>query len=324
MTVQDSYSRQLDSEKALTSAQDHKDDAFSDTCRERVCSDEPRRSTIRIVVLMGSPRKGNTFRACEEFREHLQKMCPAEFEYVWLKDAHIVPCSGCFVCFPRGEHTCPHRGDDIHVIERMMLDADGVIFATPVYSWNVSGLMKTFIDRISYTGHRPRFFGTRAFFLATTGMMGAGDVLKYMKKVAWAWGFECAGTAGLITPNGVVPRYRAGINTKLLQEGAKKFSARLLRTAPRSPGIMDVIMFHAGRGAISQLEILSPADYQYWKSRGWFSRDMHYFTDVPVNPLYRAIGTIVEFFAKRHVRKDVILLTAAMGDGSWQASGDSA
>ena len=87
---------------------------------------------------------------------------------------------------------------------------------------------------------------------------------------------------------------------------------------------MDVIMFHAGRGAISQLEILSPADYQYWKSRGWFSRDMHYFTDVPVNPLYRAIGTIVEFFAKRHVRKDVILLTAAMGDGSRQASGDSA
>ena len=38
---------------------------------------------------MGSPRKGNTYRACEEFREHLQKTCLAEFEYIWLKDSRI-------------------------------------------------------------------------------------------------------------------------------------------------------------------------------------------------------------------------------------------
>ncbi len=240
---------------------------------ERNIPGDTQGSSMNILVIMGSPRKGNTFRACEEFRGHLQKICPAEFEYVWLKDAHIEPCKGCFVCFPNGEDTCPNRDDDVRVIAQKMLDADGVIFATPVYSWNVSGIMKTFIDRISYTGHRPRYAGKKAFFLTTTGMMGAGEVLKYLKKVAWAWGFECTGTAGLITPNGAVPPYRAEINTKLLRKGAKKFSASLLRTTRKGPGIIDVIFFHWARGAISQLETASPADYRYWKSRGWFSPD---------------------------------------------------
>jgi multimeric flavodoxin WrbA len=261
---------------------------------------------MKIVVLMGSPRKGNTFRACEEFREHLQKACNAEFEYIWLKDARIEPCKGCFVCFPQGEDKCPNRDDDVHVIEQKMLDADGVIFASPVYSGNVTGLMKTFIDRISYNGHRPKFFGKKAFFLVTTGILGAGDVLKYMKTWCGAWGFECVGTTGLITPNGVVPRYRAEINTNLLRKGAKIFAAGLLQTTKRSPGIMDMVLFHGGRGANSQLEKVSPADYQYWKTRGWLSLDVQYFIDVPVNPLYRVFGKIVEILVKRQVRKDLI------------------
>ncbi len=144
---------------------------------------------MKVLVIMGSPRKGNTFRACEEFREHLQRRCTAEFEYVWLKDADMAPCKGCFVCFPHGEEKCPGRDDDVHLIEQKMLDADGVIFATPVYSFTVSGLMKTFIDRISYTGHRPRFFGKKAFLLVTTGMMGDDDTLKYLKKNYLGLGF---------------------------------------------------------------------------------------------------------------------------------------
>jgi len=258
---------------------------------------------MKIVVIMGSPRKGNTFRACEEFREHLQKTCPAEFEYVWLADAHIEPCRGCFVCFPRGEDKCPSRDDDVHTIEQKMLDADGVIFASPVYSANVSGQLKTFIDRISYNGHRPGFYGKKAFVLVTTGMLGAGDVMKYLKTLAWVWGFECAGTVGLITPNDDIPPYRVKINTDLLRKAADTFSAALLRTTPRRPGIMDVLFFYGIRGTISQTETVSPADYQYWKSRGWLSPDAHWFLDVPVNPLYRAVGKIAELYGKRAFRK---------------------
>ncbi len=258
---------------------------------------------MKIIVIMGSPRKGNTLRACEEFKKHLQEICPAEFEYVWLKDARIEPCTGCFVCFPLGEERCPHRGDDIAVIEQKMLDADGVIFATPVYSWNVSGQMKMFIDRISYIGHRPRFFQKKAFCLVTTGIMGADDVLKYLQTTAWAWGFEPAGTVGLITPNGIIPPDRTDLNNRLLKKAAKTFAAALLRTTPIRPGIMDVIHFYAMRGNFSQIETISPADYQYWKSRGWLSPGATWFLDVPLNPLYRVLGRIVEMNAARAFRK---------------------
>jgi multimeric flavodoxin WrbA len=256
----------------------------------------------KIVVIMGSPRKGNTSRACEEFQKHLQEICPAEFDYVWLKDAGIKPCTGCFVCFPRGEDKCPNRDDDIRIIEQKMLDADGVVFASPVYSWNVTGQMKTFIDRLSFTGHRPRFFKKKAFFLVTTGIMGADDVLKYLKTTAWAWGFECAGTAGLITPNGVVPRDRAEKNSRLLKKGAELFSAGLHRTTPLRPGIMDVIHFYSMRGNFSQTETVSPADYWYWKRQGWLSPETKWFQNVPLNPLYQLLGKIVEMYAERAFR----------------------
>ena len=53
------------------------------------------------------------------------------------------------------------------------------------------------------------------------------------------------------------------------------------------------------------METVSPADYQYWKSRGWLSPDAKWFMDVPLNPLYRAIGKIAEMHAQRSFRKYV-------------------
>jgi multimeric flavodoxin WrbA len=57
----------------------------------------------KILVIMGSPRKGNTFRACEELRGFLEKELAVEFEYLWLKDANLQPCRGCLACFAQGE-----------------------------------------------------------------------------------------------------------------------------------------------------------------------------------------------------------------------------
>lgn len=248
----------------------------------------------KILVLMGSPRKGNTFRACEEFGKFLQETCPAEFEYVWLKDARITPCTGCFVCFPHGEEKCPNRDDDVRIIRQKMEDADGVIFASPVYSANISGQMKIFIDRISYTGHRPRFFGRKAFILSTTGMFGAGDVVKYLRTLAWAWGFEVAGQAALVTPNPPVPPARVEQNTAILRKESAGFSAALLRTIPRRPSFSEVIYYFGLKGMMATLERVSPADYRYWKERGLLLPETRWFMDVPVNPVYRALGRAAE------------------------------
>ncbi|NTW92333.1 MAG: flavodoxin family protein [Methanoregulaceae archaeon] len=259
---------------------------------------------VKILVIFGSPRKGNTFRATEELRGILLQEFPVEFEYLWLKDANLLPCKGCLSCFSRGEEQCPNN-DDAPLIEQKMREADGVVFATPVYGMNVSGQMKIFIDRFCYIFHRPRFFDKKALLLTTTGALGHKDVLKYLDTVARVWGFEIAGTVGLVTPI-PLPRHRVEGNRKAIAKAAKKFAAALRCRVRKSPGLMDVVIFHGQRAAFSQLERLSPADYQYWNEKGWLERSAKYFVDVPVNPLYHAIGMVVEWISARQIRKDLL------------------
>jgi multimeric flavodoxin WrbA len=267
---------------------------------------------MKVLVIMGSPQKGNTYRACEEFREEVQRGCPAEFEYVWLKDIDMRPCRGCYVCFQDGEAKCPHH-DDIPSIVKKMDEADGVVFASPVYSNNVSGLMKTFIDRLSYIGHRPRFFGKKAFFIATTGLFGTRTVLKSMSFVMGGmWGFDAVGRVGVVTKKGAMPKDHIERNSRLLAKAAGKYSRALLLDKVRGPTLMNVIAFHCGRGVVSQMEEVSPVDYMYWSERGWLSKDKRYCTTAPVNPLYLAIGRLLETLQRRRTRKELSVAGAGM------------
>jgi multimeric flavodoxin WrbA len=262
--------------------------------------------TKKILVIMGSPRKGNTFRACEDLRAILEKELPVEFEYLWLKDANLRPCKGCLACFTQGEEKCPLRDDDAPKIEQKMRDADGVVFATPVYGFCVTGQMKTFIDRLSYVFHRPRFFDKKALLLTSAGVMGNEDVLKYLDTVARIWGFEVAGEAGTITA-APVPQYRIDKNRKAIARAAREFATALRHRSRKSPGISDVIIFRGQRAAFAEMAEISPADYRYWKEKGWLDPGTKYFVDVPVNPLYDAVGRIVGWFSARGIQKDVSL-----------------
>ncbi len=47
-----------------------------------------------------------------------------EFEYIFLKEANLKPCIGCYNCMAKGEDKCPLR-DDRAAIEQKLLAADG-------------------------------------------------------------------------------------------------------------------------------------------------------------------------------------------------------
>lgn len=261
---------------------------------------------MKIVVIMGSPRMGNTFHAAERIREILGIPAGSEWEYVMLKDANLAPCRGCFLCLQRGEEYCPVK-DDATELERKMKGADGVVFASPVYGMQVTGLMKTFIDRHSYIFHRPRFFRQKALLLSTTGAVGTREVLDYLDLVARIWGFDVAARVGLISSPTMDPLspHRAQENEGKLQEAARSFLAALGRQERPRPGLKDVIVFHAQRAAFGELGDLAPADHTYWTDQGWLEPGRRYFVDVPVNPLYHGIGVAVEWYLRRQVRKDV-------------------
>ena len=95
-------------------------------------------SAKKVTAFVGSARKGHTYDAVVQFLNNLQSMGDIEVEIVRLSDYRLEVCRGCKLCFDRGEEHCPLKDDRDVLIEKMMA-SDGVIFASPNYSFQVSG-----------------------------------------------------------------------------------------------------------------------------------------------------------------------------------------
>ena len=113
---------------------------------------------MKITAFVGSARKKHTYNATEYFLQKLQSFGKVEYEIVFLSDYHLEICKGCKLCLNKGEELCPMKDDRDKLIEKMY-GSDGIILASPNYSFDLSGLMKVFLDRLGFVFHRPRFFG---------------------------------------------------------------------------------------------------------------------------------------------------------------------
>lgn len=65
-------------------------------------------------------------------------------EEISLKDKDIAFCKGCLACLKSGE--CVIR-DDANSITEQIKQADVIVWATPIYYYEMSGQMKVMIDR---------------------------------------------------------------------------------------------------------------------------------------------------------------------------------
>lgn len=259
---------------------------------------------MRILAIMGSPHTGNTFALTQRVEENLKQLRNVDFDYLHLKDLDLKPCKGCFVCFLRGEASCPLH-DDAAMIGRKLDEADGVIFVSPVYSMHISYLMKQFIDRFAYNFHRPRYFGQYALALATTGSVGLDAALKYLKDVAEAWGFHCVAQLGEIAPPQHTPFQQLVIpNNDRTEEIARTFYTAIQEKKPKKLTMTDYVTFRAMQAVYSRLEHISPTDYAYWKAHGWFEKDRTYFSDhVKGNRFKELPARVIGWMAGRQIEK---------------------
>jgi hypothetical protein len=72
-----------------------------------------------------------------------------------------------------------------------------------------------------------------------------------------------------------------------------------------SPGLKDVLAFHFQKVSFGKPGYTAPADYAYWKEKGWLDPKAKYYVDIPVNPVYNVIGWISEQMLRRKMRKDL-------------------
>ena len=98
----------------------------------------------RVLVISTSPRKGsNSELLASEFARGA-RAAGHTVEQVSLTGRDIQFCRGCLACL--STHRCVIR-DDADEIEPKMERADVLVFATPIYYYEMSGQMKTMLDR---------------------------------------------------------------------------------------------------------------------------------------------------------------------------------
>lgn len=98
----------------------------------------------KVLIISTSPRKGgNSDTLAEEFAKGARE-AGHEVEKIGLWDKTIGFCRGCLACQKTGR--CVIR-DDADIIARKMLTADVIVYATPIYYYEMSGQMKTMLDR---------------------------------------------------------------------------------------------------------------------------------------------------------------------------------
>ena len=99
---------------------------------------------MKIVGILGSPRQGgNTETLLDLALGEAQKNSILTDKIV-LRDKSIAPCDGCHQCTKTGK--CVIK-DDAQEIYQRMLEADGIIWATPVYFWSMTSQTKILMDR---------------------------------------------------------------------------------------------------------------------------------------------------------------------------------
>ena len=102
-------------------------------------------SKKRVLILSTSPRKnGNSDTLAEEFARGARE-AGHEVEKISLSGKEIRFCQGCLACQKTGR--CVIHDDADAIVQEKMLGAQVLVFATPIYYYEMCGQMKTMLDR---------------------------------------------------------------------------------------------------------------------------------------------------------------------------------
>jgi multimeric flavodoxin WrbA len=249
----------------------------------------------RVTAFVGSARKKHTHDAVVQFLSNLQSMGDIEYEIVRLHDYRLEYCRGCKVCFEKGEQHCPLKDDRDVLIEKMMAP-DGVVLASPNYSFQVSAIMKAFLDRLSFALHRPAFFGKTFTSIVTQGFYGGDKIVDYLDFVANGLGFNTVKGSTITALEPMSDKEKQKMD-RVLAAQASRFYAMLEKPGYPVPTWFKLMGFRMGRTKVWVELDDSSRDYTHYADRGWLESDYFYPTHLGV--LKKGAGKLFDMWAAR-------------------------
>jgi multimeric flavodoxin WrbA len=256
---------------------------------------------MKVTAFIGSARKRHTYHATEQLMHNLQSLGEIEYEIVALSDYHIEVCKGCKLCLDRGEELCPLKDDRDKLIDKMN-NSDGIIFASPNYSFNVSGLMKVFLDRLGFIFHRPCFFGKAFTSIVAQGVYGGDKIIDYFNFIGKSLGFNAVKGCCLNSLEPMTEKDQKKTDM-IIEKQSKFFYTTLIKKDYPNPTFFQLMIFRMARTSINLLLNESWRDYTYYKKNGWFVSDYYY--PIKLNPFKKMIGRFLDLLFARIYGKKV-------------------
>ncbi len=220
-----------------------------------------------------------------------------EYEMVMLSSHKIGTCRGCRLCIDKGKEFCPLKDERDLLIEKIMA-SDGVVLASPIYSFQVSGIMKIFLDRLGFVFHRPRFFGKTFTNIVIQGIYGGQKVVKYLDFVGYALGFNTVKGSCIHSLEPITVKQEQKTH-KILASHSERFYKRLMKSPYPKPALMDLFIFRMARTSIKMM-LEGNRDYMYYEEKGWFKSDFYY--PVHLGVLKKVAGTLFDSIGTLTVR----------------------
>ncbi len=135
---------------------------------------------MNTIVLHGSPRKnGDSDTLAEYFLRGLQSQGKHRIAHFYANEMRIRPCQGCLKCNQRLASHCATE-DDMQQIYSAFIEADVVVFATPMYWGYMTAQLKAVMDRMeAITG----YFKDKTFVVLITYHYHCASTVAFFERI---------------------------------------------------------------------------------------------------------------------------------------------
>lgn len=141
---------------------------------------------MKIIGLLSSPRKNGNTKVLLDAVLNGAKESGADIETIYLADKNIEYCKGCLGCMASGK--CPIN-DDFEWIKNKIMEADGIVIATPTYMGSYNGMLRVLLERLGLFEHMTSaVFGNKYFAVVTTAGGRVGDTIKSLSAQVGVFG----------------------------------------------------------------------------------------------------------------------------------------
>lgn len=154
----------------------------------------------KVLIVSTSLRGGSNSEILAKECEKGALAAGHQVELVTLKGKEIKYCIGCLSCQSKG--VCILKDDVAEIMEKV-LAAEVIVYATPIYYYEMSGQLKTLLDRLNPM--YPMEYAFRDIYMIATAAENEDSAFEkaYNGLQGWVDCFEKAGLKGLVTGGGI-------------------------------------------------------------------------------------------------------------------------